>query len=150
MVCLLALLLFRNISSSPEVHIYLCFLCSTFIYTKVSKFSDWPNALHISFTMKFSTMLSMAIASASICTALPTNLTNFLLVTTSQLNPSANTSELKAVSATSLFVRPPPLPPNIHIFPNSTILTPPRTPSTNPPFSSASQVPATAPSQTSR
>jgi len=54
--------------------------------------------------MRFSSLLSFAIASASICAALPTDLTNFLLVTTSQIDASANTSELKAVSATSLFV----------------------------------------------
>ncbi|KAH8732341.1 hypothetical protein GQ44DRAFT_640854 [Phaeosphaeriaceae sp. PMI808] len=36
-------------------------------------------------------------------TALPTDLTNFLLVTTSQLDASAESAELKAVSATSLF-----------------------------------------------
>ncbi|KAI4927779.1 hypothetical protein J4E85_006291 [Alternaria conjuncta] len=53
--------------------------------------------------MRFSSLLSFAIASASICVALPTDLTNFLLVTTSQIDASANTSELKAVSATSLF-----------------------------------------------
>lgn len=55
-------------------------------------------------SMRFSSLLSFAIASASICAALPTDLTNFLLVTTSQIDASANTSELKAVSATSLFV----------------------------------------------
>jgi hypothetical protein len=54
--------------------------------------------------MRFSSLLSFAIASASFCVALPTDLTNFLLVTTSQVDASANTSELKAVSATSLFV----------------------------------------------
>ncbi|KAB2102690.1 hypothetical protein AG0111_0g9039 [Alternaria gaisen] len=53
--------------------------------------------------MRFSSLVSFAIAAASLCTALPTNLTNFLLVTTSQIDASANTSELKAVSATSLF-----------------------------------------------
>jgi hypothetical protein len=56
--------------------------------------------------MRFSSLVSFAIAGACICTALPRNLTNFLLVTTSQIDPSANTSELKAVSATSLFVSP--------------------------------------------
>jgi hypothetical protein len=55
--------------------------------------------------MKFSAIVSTAVAAASICSAHATKLTNFLLVTTSQLDPSANTSELKAVSATSLFVR---------------------------------------------
>ncbi|KAL1799927.1 hypothetical protein ACET3X_000269 [Alternaria dauci] len=53
--------------------------------------------------MRFSSLVSFAITGASLCTALPTNLTNFLLVTTSQIDPSANTSQLKAVSATSLF-----------------------------------------------
>ncbi|KAH9871801.1 hypothetical protein J1614_006058 [Plenodomus biglobosus] len=42
----------------------------------------------------------MSIATNS---AVPTAVANFLLVTTTQLDPSANTSELKAVSATSLF-----------------------------------------------
>ncbi|KAF1828414.1 hypothetical protein BDW02DRAFT_512358 [Decorospora gaudefroyi] len=53
--------------------------------------------------MHLSSLFSIAMLSLSMTSALPTNLTNFLLVTTSQLNPSANTSELKAVSATSLF-----------------------------------------------
>ncbi|KAF1841914.1 uncharacterized protein K460DRAFT_369932 [Cucurbitaria berberidis CBS 394.84] len=53
--------------------------------------------------MWISTLSVFAVAGASLCAALPTELTNFLLVTTSQLNPSANSSELKAVSATSLF-----------------------------------------------
>jgi hypothetical protein len=54
--------------------------------------------------MRFSSLVSLALASASLCTALPADLTNFLLVTTSQVDASANASELKAVSATSLFV----------------------------------------------
>jgi hypothetical protein len=55
-------------------------------------------------TMRFSTFGFLVVAVASTCTALPTNLTNFLLVTTAQPKPSANSSDLKAVSATSLFV----------------------------------------------
>ena len=66
--------------------------------------------------MRFSSLVSFAIAGASLCMALPTNLTNFLLVTTSQIDPSANTSELKAVSATSLFVYPYANPINHSIF----------------------------------
>jgi hypothetical protein len=54
--------------------------------------------------MRFSSLFSFALASALLCTALPTDLTNFLLVTTSQIDASVNASELKAVSATSLFV----------------------------------------------
>jgi hypothetical protein len=57
--------------------------------------------------MRFSTISWLAVAGASVCTALPKDLTNFLLVTTAQENPSsANTSDMKAVSATSLYVRP--------------------------------------------
>jgi hypothetical protein len=55
--------------------------------------------------MRFSTFAYLAVSIASLCTALPKDLTNFLLVTTAQENPSsANTSDMKAVSATSLFV----------------------------------------------
>ncbi|KAF1947673.1 hypothetical protein EJ02DRAFT_507519 [Clathrospora elynae] len=54
--------------------------------------------------MRFSSFVSMAVvAGASICAALPTDLTTFLLVTTSQLDTGRNTSELKAVYATSLY-----------------------------------------------
>ncbi|KAH7077747.1 hypothetical protein BKA63DRAFT_542093 [Paraphoma chrysanthemicola] len=52
--------------------------------------------------MRFSSLSILAALGAS-CAALPANLTNFLLVTTSSLDPSCNSSELKAVSATSLF-----------------------------------------------
>jgi len=55
--------------------------------------------------MRFSFFTLLAIGGASIAAALPTDLTNFLLVTTSQQEISQNSSELKAVSATSLFVR---------------------------------------------
>ena len=61
------------------------------------------NILNI-FVMRFSAFGFLVVAGASLCKALPTNLTNFLLVTSSQLDWSANTSDLKAVSATSLFV----------------------------------------------
>lgn len=54
--------------------------------------------------MRSSTSWFLAVAGAVLCTALPTDLTNFLLVTTSQADASANSSDLKAVSATSLFV----------------------------------------------
>ncbi|OAL00484.1 hypothetical protein IQ06DRAFT_305423 [Phaeosphaeriaceae sp. SRC1lsM3a] len=53
--------------------------------------------------MRFSTAGVLALAGAAMCAALPTNLTNFLLVTTTQADPSANSSDLRAVSATSLF-----------------------------------------------
>ncbi|KAH3943385.1 hypothetical protein HBI56_110190 [Parastagonospora nodorum] len=53
--------------------------------------------------MQLSTFAFLALAGASLCAALPTDLANFLLVTTAQANPGANTSDLKAVSATSLF-----------------------------------------------
>ncbi|OAL49423.1 hypothetical protein IQ07DRAFT_568334 [Pyrenochaeta sp. DS3sAY3a] len=48
-------------------------------------------------------LLTLLIASATLSAALPPPLTSFLLVTTTQLDPSANSSDLKAVSATSLF-----------------------------------------------
>ncbi|EDU51254.1 hypothetical protein A1F94_009792 [Pyrenophora tritici-repentis] len=53
--------------------------------------------------MRFSSIISVAIAGATIAAALPMDLTNFLLVTTSQEKIGENSSELKAVSATSLF-----------------------------------------------
>ncbi|KAF2655892.1 hypothetical protein K491DRAFT_597974 [Lophiostoma macrostomum CBS 122681] len=54
--------------------------------------------------MKFSTFtLALLSASISAVAALPTELTNFLLVTTNQAEATSNTSNLKAVSATSLF-----------------------------------------------
>ncbi|KAF1921123.1 hypothetical protein BDU57DRAFT_553348 [Ampelomyces quisqualis] len=53
--------------------------------------------------MRLSTYGVLTVAGASICTALPANLTNFLLVTTTQAAQGANSSQLKAVSATSLF-----------------------------------------------
>ncbi|KAH7380780.1 hypothetical protein BKA66DRAFT_512779 [Pyrenochaeta sp. MPI-SDFR-AT-0127] len=53
--------------------------------------------------MQFSSLILFGATGATISSALPTELTSFLLVTTSQLNPSVNSSELKAVSATSLF-----------------------------------------------
>jgi hypothetical protein len=53
--------------------------------------------------MRFFTAFLLA-AGASLCAALPTELKDFLLVTTSQAVASDNTAELKAVSATSLFV----------------------------------------------
>jgi hypothetical protein len=56
--------------------------------------------------MRFSTAFLLA-AGVSLCAALPTELKDFLLVTTSQAVASDNTAELKAVSATSLFVHPP-------------------------------------------
>ena len=77
--------------------------------------------------MRFSSFVSLAVAGASMAAALPTNLTNFLLVTTSQQEISKNSSELKAVSATSLFVRPLNSPYYAQISNN-----PSRTPSTNP------------------
>ncbi|KAF2852364.1 hypothetical protein T440DRAFT_447022 [Plenodomus tracheiphilus IPT5] len=52
--------------------------------------------------MRLSTFI-LALLSISTSSALPTNLATFLLVTTTQPAPNANTSELKAVSATSLF-----------------------------------------------
>jgi hypothetical protein len=54
--------------------------------------------------MRFSTIGFLAVAGASLCAALPTDLKDFLLVATAQENANANTSNLKAVSATSLFV----------------------------------------------
>lgn len=57
------------------------------------------------FPSPLSVLAVVVVGRASLCAALPTELTNFLLVTTSQLNTSTNSSELKAVSATSLFVR---------------------------------------------
>jgi hypothetical protein len=44
-------------------------------------------------------------ASISAVAALPTEVANFLLVTTNQAEATSDTSNLKAVSATSLFVR---------------------------------------------
>lgn len=54
--------------------------------------------------MRFSALNLLALLSASLSTAAPTELTNFLLVTTDQPEPNYNSSNLKAVSATSLFV----------------------------------------------
>jgi hypothetical protein len=55
--------------------------------------------------MRFSTLNLLALLGASMTAAVPTELTNFLLVTTDQPEPNYNSSNLKAVSATSLFVR---------------------------------------------
>jgi len=61
--------------------------------------------------MRSSTYTLLAAAASSLCTALPTDLKDFLLVTTSQANASPNPANLQAVSATSLFVRPIPIRP---------------------------------------
>jgi hypothetical protein len=56
--------------------------------------------------MRFSTFANFLLAttvSLPLSTALPTPLSTFLLVTTSQPTPSTNASDLQAVSATSLF-----------------------------------------------
>ncbi|ORY14320.1 hypothetical protein BCR34DRAFT_599301 [Clohesyomyces aquaticus] len=54
--------------------------------------------------MRSSNLSLLALFSAAlITTALPTELTNFLLVTTNQSTPTSNSSSLRAVSATSLF-----------------------------------------------
>jgi hypothetical protein len=56
--------------------------------------------------MRFSTLSLLAVLGVTTTFAAPTELTNFLLVTTDQPEPNYNSSNLKAVSATSLFVSP--------------------------------------------
>ncbi|KAF2178793.1 hypothetical protein K469DRAFT_717772 [Zopfia rhizophila CBS 207.26] len=53
--------------------------------------------------MRFQTLTILTFLSTSVTTALPTELKDFLLVTTDQAEPSINSSNLRAVSATSLF-----------------------------------------------
>ncbi|KAF2473397.1 uncharacterized protein BDR25DRAFT_387607 [Lindgomyces ingoldianus] len=53
--------------------------------------------------MRFASFSLLAFLFASLTTALPTELTNFLLVTTNQSTATSNSSTLRAVSATSLF-----------------------------------------------
>jgi len=69
--------------------------------------------------MRFSTLSLLALLGASMTAAAPTELTNFLLVTTDQPEPNYNSSNLKAVSATSLFVRL--LPSSIPILSSQTV-----------------------------
>ncbi|KAF2828545.1 hypothetical protein CC86DRAFT_368757 [Ophiobolus disseminans] len=53
--------------------------------------------------MRSSTLSLIVAVGAMICAAFPTELTNFLLVTTSQADPNPDPSELQAVAATSLY-----------------------------------------------
>lgn len=54
--------------------------------------------------MHFQILSTLAILNAAITFALPTELKDFLLVTTSQAEPTIDSKDLKAVSASSLFV----------------------------------------------
>ncbi|KAF2645021.1 hypothetical protein P280DRAFT_514479 [Massarina eburnea CBS 473.64] len=53
--------------------------------------------------MRFSTLSLATLLSATISSALPTALTEFYLVTSSQADPSSNSSQLQGVSATTPF-----------------------------------------------
>lgn len=54
--------------------------------------------------MNFVFFIYLIAARACIGAALPTDVKNFLLVTTSQVDANAEPAELRAVSATSLYV----------------------------------------------
>jgi len=57
--------------------------------------------------MRFSTLGFLTALGAKLAATAPTELTNFLLVTADQPDPNSDSANLKAVSATSLFVREP-------------------------------------------
>lgn len=55
--------------------------------------------------MRFATITVLSALGASLAAALPTELTEFFLVTSDQSNPSANSSQLRGVHATTPYVR---------------------------------------------
>lgn len=96
--------------------------------------------------MRFASITVLSALGASLAAALPTELSQFFLVTSDQSNPSANSSSLKGVKATTPFVRS-------HLSTLSfyrLTLSRPKIPSPNPHSSSALSTRATPPFPTSR
>jgi hypothetical protein len=107
--------------------------------------------MHLS-TLCLHTLAALSTTFIPTTTALPADPTNFLLVTTNQKEATTNSSQLKAVSATSLFVRVSPispfqfLSPRLQTSPILPLLTCPiRTHTTHQHFTSAFRPPATPP-----